>query len=180
MLAPSLVQVEATLCYWMRSLKSCTSTATRSACSCILATLSLRVHTQRKDIWASTTLTSPFQLVTTITSNVCFPGFSYKGRANGYQTSSWSLGEEYIEEYNKWFVELQTQFLLGRYYTRAHWQKGYRYTCSNFDKVKQLILCVGLGCGLNLLIITFKFLTTASNCFLSFLSGMTSVAFWNS
>ncbi|XP_075875619.1 UDP-glucuronosyltransferase 3A1-like [Nelusetta ayraudi] len=46
--------------------------------------------------------------------NPVITGFSYKGRANGYQTSSWSLGEEYIEEYNKWFVELQTQFLLGR------------------------------------------------------------------
>lgn len=59
----------------------------------------------------------PFNLsLLQIISHVCFAGFSYTGRADSYQTSSWSLGEEYIKEYNKWFVELQTQFLLGRYY----------------------------------------------------------------
>uniref|UniRef100_A0A3B4YJQ9 Uncharacterized protein n=1 Tax=Seriola lalandi dorsalis TaxID=1841481 RepID=A0A3B4YJQ9_SERLL len=44
-------------------------------------------------------------------------GFSYEGRADSYQTSSWSLGEKYIKEYNGWFLEQQTQFLLGRYHT---------------------------------------------------------------
>uniref|UniRef100_A0A4W6CCQ8 MHC class I-like antigen recognition-like domain-containing protein n=1 Tax=Lates calcarifer TaxID=8187 RepID=A0A4W6CCQ8_LATCA len=45
------------------------------------------------------------------------PGFSYEGRADSYQTSTWSLGEKYIKEYNGWFLEQQTQFLLGRYQT---------------------------------------------------------------
>ncbi|KAK0133818.1 UDP-glucuronosyltransferase 3A1 [Merluccius polli] len=35
------------------------------------------------------------------------------GRADSYQTTTWSLGEEYIQEYNGWFLEQQTQFLLG-------------------------------------------------------------------
>ncbi|XP_072289208.1 UDP-glucuronosyltransferase 3A1-like isoform X2 [Eucyclogobius newberryi] len=41
-------------------------------------------------------------------------GFSYTGRQKSYQTSTWSLGEKYIREYNGWFLEQQTQFLLGR------------------------------------------------------------------
>nr|XP_043881674.1 UDP-glucuronosyltransferase 3A1-like [Solea senegalensis] len=41
-------------------------------------------------------------------------GFSYEGRADSYQRSTWSLGEKYIKEYNSWFLEQQTQFLLGR------------------------------------------------------------------
>uniref|UniRef100_A0A671UAG3 Uncharacterized protein n=1 Tax=Sparus aurata TaxID=8175 RepID=A0A671UAG3_SPAAU len=39
------------------------------------------------------------------------------GRADSYQMSSWSLGETYIKEYNSWFLEQQTEFLLGRYQT---------------------------------------------------------------
>uniref|UniRef100_A0AAV2MR01 glucuronosyltransferase n=1 Tax=Knipowitschia caucasica TaxID=637954 RepID=A0AAV2MR01_KNICA len=41
-------------------------------------------------------------------------GFSYTDRLQNYQTSTWSLGEKYIQEYNGWFQEQQTQFLLGR------------------------------------------------------------------
>ncbi|TDH13051.1 hypothetical protein EPR50_G00052730 [Perca flavescens] len=46
--------------------------------------------------------------------NPVITGFSYGGRADSYQTSTWSLGEKYIQEYNGWFLEQQTQFLLGR------------------------------------------------------------------
>ncbi|XP_018529868.2 UDP-glucuronosyltransferase 3A1 [Lates calcarifer] len=46
--------------------------------------------------------------------NPVITGFSYEGRADSYQTSTWSLGEKYIKEYNGWFLEQQTQFLLGR------------------------------------------------------------------
>lgn len=42
-------------------------------------------------------------------------GFSYVGGADSYQKSAWSLGDKYIKEYNDWFLEQQTQFLLGRY-----------------------------------------------------------------
>lgn len=42
-------------------------------------------------------------------------GLSYVGEANSYQKSTWSLGDNYIKEYNDWFLEQQTQFLLGRY-----------------------------------------------------------------
>lgn len=44
------------------------------------------------------------------------PGFSYAGRTDSHQTSSLSSGEEYIKEYNAWFLEQQIQFLLGRYH----------------------------------------------------------------
>lgn len=37
------------------------------------------------------------------------------GGADNYQKSAWSLGDKYIKEYNDWFLEQQTQFLLGRY-----------------------------------------------------------------
>ncbi|CAB1427887.1 unnamed protein product [Pleuronectes platessa] len=46
--------------------------------------------------------------------NPVITGFSYKGRADSYQMSTWSLGDKYIKEYNGWFLEQQTQFLLGR------------------------------------------------------------------
>ncbi|XP_068559693.1 UDP-glucuronosyltransferase 3A1-like isoform X1 [Cebidichthys violaceus] len=46
--------------------------------------------------------------------NPVITGFSYAGRADSYQRSTWSLGEKYIREYNGWFLEQQTQFLLGR------------------------------------------------------------------
>lgn len=42
-------------------------------------------------------------------------GFSYASQASSYQTTTWSLGEKYIKEYNDWFLEQQAQFLLGRY-----------------------------------------------------------------
>lgn len=43
-------------------------------------------------------------------------GFSYASQASSYQTTTWSLGEKYIKEYNDWFLEQQAQFLLGRYH----------------------------------------------------------------
>ncbi|XP_068167665.1 UDP-glucuronosyltransferase 3A1-like isoform X2 [Antennarius striatus] len=46
--------------------------------------------------------------------NPVITGFSYAGRADSYQTSTWSLGEKYIKEYNDFFLEQQKQFLLGR------------------------------------------------------------------
>ncbi|TNN44661.1 UDP-glucuronosyltransferase 3A1 [Liparis tanakae] len=46
--------------------------------------------------------------------NPVITGLSYAGRADSYRTSAWSLGEKYIAEYNGWFLEQQTQFLLGR------------------------------------------------------------------
>ncbi|KAF7660830.1 hypothetical protein LDENG_00274510 [Lucifuga dentata] len=45
--------------------------------------------------------------------NPLITGFSYAGRADSYQTTIWSVGEQYIREYNGWFLEQQTQFLLG-------------------------------------------------------------------
>ncbi|XP_070821217.1 UDP-glucuronosyltransferase 3A1-like [Chaetodon trifascialis] len=46
--------------------------------------------------------------------NPVITGFSYAGRADSYQMSTWSLGEKYIKEYNGWFLEQQTQYLQGR------------------------------------------------------------------
>ncbi|KAM3611956.1 uncharacterized protein V6R79_026395 [Siganus canaliculatus] len=46
--------------------------------------------------------------------NPVITGFSYSGRTDSYKTSSWSLGEKYVKDYNDWFLEQQTQFLLGR------------------------------------------------------------------
>ncbi|XP_008292290.1 UDP-glucuronosyltransferase 3A1 [Stegastes partitus] len=46
--------------------------------------------------------------------NPVITGLSYAGRADSYKRSSWSVGEKYIKEYNAWFLEQQTQFLLGR------------------------------------------------------------------
>ncbi|XP_070690603.1 UDP-glucuronosyltransferase 3A1-like [Pempheris klunzingeri] len=46
--------------------------------------------------------------------NPVITGFSSTGRTDSYQTSTWSLGEKYIKEYNGWFLEQQTQFFLGR------------------------------------------------------------------
>uniref|UniRef100_UPI0037E80B80 UDP-glucuronosyltransferase 3A1-like n=1 Tax=Semicossyphus pulcher TaxID=241346 RepID=UPI0037E80B80 len=46
--------------------------------------------------------------------NPVITGFSYVGRADSYQTSTWSVGEEYIKEYNGWFLQQQMQFFLGR------------------------------------------------------------------
>lgn len=37
------------------------------------------------------------------------------GGVDSYQKSTWSLGKNYIKEYNDWFLEQQTEFLLGRY-----------------------------------------------------------------
>ncbi|KAG7281495.1 hypothetical protein CRUP_012438, partial [Coryphaenoides rupestris] len=38
----------------------------------------------------------------------------YKARADSFQTTTWTLGDKYIEEYNGWFLEQQKQFLQGR------------------------------------------------------------------
>lgn len=41
-------------------------------------------------------------------------GFEYAGRPNSYELSTWSPGDNYIEEYNGWFFVQQKEFLLGR------------------------------------------------------------------
>ncbi|XP_077377266.1 UDP-glucuronosyltransferase 3A1-like isoform X2 [Festucalex cinctus] len=46
--------------------------------------------------------------------NPLITGLSYAARNGSYQTSTWSLGEDYIKQYNSWFLEQQAQFLLGR------------------------------------------------------------------
>ncbi|KAM9821332.1 UDP-glucuronosyltransferase 3A1-like isoform 1-T7 [Syngnathus typhle] len=46
--------------------------------------------------------------------NPAITGLSYAGRNGSYQTSTWSPGEDYIKQYNGWFLEQQAQFLLGR------------------------------------------------------------------
>lgn len=46
--------------------------------------------------------------------NPVITGFSYASRLDSYKRSTWSVGEQYIEEYNSWFLEQQTQFFLGR------------------------------------------------------------------
>ncbi|XP_051924533.1 UDP-glucuronosyltransferase 3A1-like [Hippocampus zosterae] len=46
--------------------------------------------------------------------NPVITGLSYAGRNGSYRTSTWSLGEDYIKQYNGWFLEQQAQFLLGR------------------------------------------------------------------
>ncbi|XP_035801415.2 UDP-glucuronosyltransferase 3A1-like [Amphiprion ocellaris] len=46
--------------------------------------------------------------------NPVITGLSYADRADSYKRRTWSLGEKYIKEYNAWFLQQQTQFLLGR------------------------------------------------------------------
>ncbi|XP_053725934.1 UDP-glucuronosyltransferase 3A1-like isoform X2 [Synchiropus splendidus] len=46
--------------------------------------------------------------------NPIITGLSYTGRHDSYRTSTWTLGDEYIQQFNGWFLEQQTQFLLGR------------------------------------------------------------------
>ncbi|XP_076005507.1 UDP-glucuronosyltransferase 3A1-like isoform X2 [Genypterus blacodes] len=46
--------------------------------------------------------------------NPVLTGYSYGGRKNSYKTTSWSLGDQYIKEFNSWFLEQQTESLLGR------------------------------------------------------------------
>ncbi|KAL0979831.1 hypothetical protein UPYG_G00190370 [Umbra pygmaea] len=41
-------------------------------------------------------------------------GLEYDGRADSYQITSWSAGENYIKDYNQWFLEQQKEFLKGR------------------------------------------------------------------
>lgn len=98
----------------------------RFACSCNWATLLLQVnctfstHTNihiQKDILHNCHQSSDSDLVTNLNVNdsCLYTGFSYAGRADSYQMSTWFLGEKYIKDYNGWFLEQQTQFLLGRY-----------------------------------------------------------------
>lgn len=63
--------------------------------------------------------------------NPVITGLSYAGRADSYQTSTWSLGEKYIREYNGWFLEQQTQFLLGRdnFYNFLNFMGHLSYQC---------------------------------------------------
>lgn len=58
---------------------------------------------------------SLYHAIATYCNILYIAGFSYVGSANSYQKSTWSLGDKYIKEYNEWFLEQQTQFLLGRY-----------------------------------------------------------------
>uniref|UniRef100_UPI00398EB0BE UDP-glucuronosyltransferase 3A1-like n=1 Tax=Pristiophorus japonicus TaxID=55135 RepID=UPI00398EB0BE len=41
-------------------------------------------------------------------------GLSYTGRNNSYRITPWSASDEYLYNYNKWFLEQQTLFLQGR------------------------------------------------------------------
>uniref|UniRef100_W5N509 UDP-glucuronosyltransferase n=1 Tax=Lepisosteus oculatus TaxID=7918 RepID=W5N509_LEPOC len=41
-------------------------------------------------------------------------GLNYEGRPDSYQITSWSASEDYIKEYNEWFLEQQKEFLQGR------------------------------------------------------------------
>lgn len=93
----------------MKFLKTYTSMATKSACS-----YNWEIQWSQANIWKQILLsslnhTAPFGNLRYIS------GFSYVGGADSYQKSTWSLGDNYIKEYNDWFLEQQTQFLLGRY-----------------------------------------------------------------
>ncbi|XP_076126344.1 UDP-glucuronosyltransferase 3A1-like [Alosa pseudoharengus] len=46
--------------------------------------------------------------------NPVIKGLEYAGRPNSYELTTWSPGENYIEEYNGWFFVQQKEFLLGR------------------------------------------------------------------
>lgn len=114
----------------MRFLTIYTSAAMRSACFCNWETLLLQVkctrntntqiHIFRKGTF--TQLSFPLCSYSNLSGNYfkfrlnSLPGFSYAGRADSYQMTTWSMGEDYVTEYNGWFMEQQTQFLLGRYW----------------------------------------------------------------
>lgn len=92
----------------MKFLKTSTSVATKSACSYNSAILSSQVQKWKRIIFSSLHLSTAF-------NRDYISGFSYVGGVDSYQKSTWSLGENYIKEYNDWFLEQQTEFLLGRY-----------------------------------------------------------------
>ncbi|XP_078392971.1 UDP-glucuronosyltransferase 3A1-like, partial [Cetorhinus maximus] len=41
-------------------------------------------------------------------------GINYVGRNNSYRITAWSADDEYLSDYNKWFLEQQSLFLQGR------------------------------------------------------------------
>ncbi|XP_065805586.1 UDP-glucuronosyltransferase 3A1 isoform X1 [Labrus bergylta] len=73
--------------------------------------------------------------------NPVITGFSYVGRADSYQTSTWSLGEEYIKEYNGWFLQQQTQFFLGRdtFNNFLNFMGHLSYQCDKLLEDKEII-----------------------------------------
>ncbi|XP_076005553.1 UDP-glucuronosyltransferase 3A1-like [Genypterus blacodes] len=46
--------------------------------------------------------------------NPAITGYSYDGRKDSYRTTSWSVGDQYIKEFNIWFLNEQNQYLQGR------------------------------------------------------------------
>ncbi|XP_029366789.1 UDP-glucuronosyltransferase 3A1-like [Echeneis naucrates] len=68
-------------------------------------------------------------------------GFSYEGRVNSYQTSTWSSGEKYINEFNGWFLEQQKQFFLGRdeFSSFLNFMGHLAYQCDKLLGDKELI-----------------------------------------
>lgn len=46
--------------------------------------------------------------------HVVILGLDYTQRPNSYELTTWSPGENYIEEYNGWFFVQQKEFFLGR------------------------------------------------------------------
>lgn len=83
--------------------------AMKSACFYNSAILSSQVQKWKRILFSSLRLSAAYLIV------IIFSGFSYVGGVDSYQKSTWSLGENYIKEYNDWFLEQQTEFLLGRY-----------------------------------------------------------------
>ncbi|CAJ1069099.1 UDP-glucuronosyltransferase 3A1-like [Xyrichtys novacula] len=73
--------------------------------------------------------------------NPVITGFSYVGRADSYQTSIWSVGEEYIKEYNGWFLQQQTQFFLGRdtFQNFLNFMGHLSYQCDMLLKDKEMM-----------------------------------------
>lgn len=91
----------------MKFLKTSTSVAMKSACSYNSAILSSQVQKWKRILFSAS--------LSCISNLGYISGFSYVGGVDSYQKSTWSLGENYIKEYNDWFLEQQTEFLLGRY-----------------------------------------------------------------
>ncbi|XP_064410286.1 UDP-glucuronosyltransferase 3A1-like isoform X2 [Latimeria chalumnae] len=48
------------------------------------------------------------------TRNPIIKGLNYVGRPNSYQITAWSADDEYVTEFNMWFLQQQEEFLKGR------------------------------------------------------------------
>ncbi|XP_059193850.1 UDP-glucuronosyltransferase 3A1-like [Centropristis striata] len=99
---PTTVQ-PAVMCYVLQSAKILTVCLIGGSHYLLLDEISHNLHQRGHEVRMLLQLGNPI-----------ITGFSYAGRADSYQRSTWSLGEKYIKEYNGWFLEQQTQFLLGR------------------------------------------------------------------